>query len=228
MTWAADRRRILQRVADIKRRHDEVIERGLVAQAVLHFGRAPSCPLCLGPYYCCRMLVTVTLVDALVIAEHLAMLSDTALEARLREQAERQLACARQDAWFDRDEMCAFKGPSGCSIYSIRPLPCRTHHAWTDPSWCDGHVGKKLITTSPGAPVQVEVLVQAWRVEQQILGLQRRVPYLGLLPDAVLLGLDAIRSCTPHRFVRVLTEATTLEKKEDGHLAPLGTVEQTP
>ncbi len=90
---------------------------------------------------CCMLAVNSTLSEAMLLLTHLdttqrALVAERALKAR-----ELAMACHSLKEWLKcyREEMggCPFLDEAGsCSVYSVRPLSCRSLLATREASWC--------------------------------------------------------------------------------------------
>lgn len=82
-----------------------------------------------GCSYCCNMAVTIHQVDAEVIARHIGVKLNYDFEINTDRDDE-------VDRWLGVP--CPFLKEGACSIYSIRPSPCRTNSNLSDyPDLCD-------------------------------------------------------------------------------------------
>ena len=211
-TWTSTRRKVLEIVRQEQHRVNSAMTTGLTNRACKDLGRAPSCSTCMeATKHCCRMYVVTTLLDAIPIAERvLAMDNTDTLLARLAVHAE-QMKTHDCNSWFDLQLPCVFLADERCSIYDVRPQPCATYLAWSDPRCCSGCNKEQLVTTTPSLEGSLVVLGCARHLERNLLGIHRDMPmpYTDTLPAAVLTAVNALRSETEHRFCRVLAEAQT-------------------
>jgi Fe-S-cluster containining protein len=95
-----------------------------------------------GCAHCCYLLTTVTIPEAVAIAEHL--LTDLSWQAQLstlvkklydqlNELADPNITKA---SYFDKKIPCIFLRDNKCGIYKIRPTACRYHYVVSDPKNC--------------------------------------------------------------------------------------------
>ncbi|MCO5340550.1 YkgJ family cysteine cluster protein [Delftia tsuruhatensis] len=84
-----------------------------------------------GCHYCCHYHVTVSAAEAFAIAEHLRAIpggTGASLLAKLAATAER-VAHLTEAQYLVTNIPCAFLDGGHCTIYEVRPLACRGHHA---------------------------------------------------------------------------------------------------
>lgn len=228
--WAVDRRRLIEAYATVQQATNERVERGLLRIARERMGREPSCATCdETSKHCCRMLVVISLLDAVPIAARVLARNDEDLLARLREQADRQRTITANE-WWDRQEACAFLQDERCGVYDIRPLPCRAHHAWSPPRCCSRWNQERLIATEPGFEVNLYVLTQGQELLRSLFETTiEDPPFIDTLPGAVLYAIDALQSKTLHRCARRLIEAQTdmemVERRAVNNRAPGNSVD---
>ena len=88
-----------------------------------------------GCHYCCHYHVTVSAAEAFAIAEHLLAMpgaAGTPLLARLAATA-KHVAPLTEEQYLVTNIPYAFLDGGRCSIYEVRPIACRGHHAvWSD------------------------------------------------------------------------------------------------
>lgn len=94
-----------------------------------------------GCSHCCYLLTTISVADAVLIAERLLRKPDwltwlprLADDARASFHADGS-AIGRED-YFDNQQPCSFLSDGLCSVYEQRPVACRTHFVTTEPSRC--------------------------------------------------------------------------------------------
>jgi Fe-S-cluster containining protein len=206
---ASTRATIVRAFAAEQERTNAYIEIQTTRAAEAKFGRQSSCAACTETTkHCCRMLVMTSLLDAVPIAQRVLDRRDDALVTLLHAAAERQRSLTA-DEWWSRQEPCPFLADERCSIYDIRPLPCRVHSAWSDPRCCSGWNKDKLVTSDQGLSVSIYTIERLQRLQRNLFGRAAKLPYADTLPASVCYAIDALQSKTEHRLARRLAEATT-------------------
>lgn len=96
-----------------------------------------ACNTCETPF-CCNQRVDVTLVEALVLYRWAATHARPQLEEALRRGHELHTRKKPYDieAFFRRRVPCPFLVKGRCSVYRVRPWPCRTHYMASAPLKC--------------------------------------------------------------------------------------------
>ncbi len=96
---------------------------------------------------CCRQTVFVQFGEALPIAEQIHGSAEDTPEFRAKLKVEGiAMERASRDEWFNRDRLCMLHrgGPKGCSVYSVRPTPCRCYFVATPPEMCAPPAERKV------------------------------------------------------------------------------------
>ncbi len=84
-----------------------------------------------GCAFCCHYRVQVSAAEAFALAEHVEAMP-AAQQAALREQiatTAKRVAPLSKAEYEATNIACAFLEGSRCSVYALRPSPCRGHHA---------------------------------------------------------------------------------------------------
>jgi Fe-S-cluster containining protein len=213
MLWSDRRHAILAETVSLRRFTHDAIQVFLDEHPIP--GRLSVCSRCTKPY-CCNMIVAITLIDAIPIAEK--MMNNPNIPRLLAEQAAQQRAIASMDGWFDHAEPCIFLDSNlRCSIYDLRPLPCREHLAWSDPDHCAG--SPDLITSCLPSLGQIALLREAAGFERDVLKLDRPLPYIDNLPSSIDTAIRALRATTEEEFKRILSTAPTMSRREGSKFA---------
>lgn len=86
---------------------------------------------------CCSRMIHVSVAEALVMHESL-IASGKWPEVRKRAVAQKPVAASASPmAWFKMNIKCPVLEDGMCGAYDVRPTPCSTHFAESDPSLCD-------------------------------------------------------------------------------------------
>lgn len=147
-----------------------------------------------GCNHCCHQLATITVVEGLLIAEKLLEKPDwKALLPVLREKA--LAACfdgVNKNTYYEKRIACAFLREGLCSIYEIRPSPCRYHYVVSDPSRCDPEHGEGTTAIIDMLPLEEMVwglsetfIKENPKLQQHVLG---PIPLMVLYSMAITLG----------------------------------------
>lgn len=81
--------------------------------------------------YCCHYHVQVSAAEAFALAEHVGRMPDAA-QAALRNRLEatlKRVSLLSKAEYETTNIPCAFLQDGRCSVYAVRPSPCRGHHA---------------------------------------------------------------------------------------------------
>jgi Fe-S-cluster containining protein len=143
-----------------------------------------------GCAYCCRNLMTMSLIEAMVILRN--PVGHAVFEAKVRRVSELAAKFVHRDPdttlakWKARDERCIFLGEcERCLIYDDRPFNCRTHIA-AKPCEKD-QAGNLYIDPSDGTLLSMIALQEA----EKIAG----VPMvMSPAPVALMLAADIMRN----------------------------------
>ena len=157
-----------------------------------------------GCSHCCNLLINISLPEALAIAETLLKLPPQALGAITRNLFN-QTQKLQYDAaaYFHTNTPCVFlDGQRTCSIYAVRPTPCRTYFAVTPPSNCSSEGGEQTVARVNTNAFDLEAIEEALRLSKQ----RGYPPLIAPIPVAVLW---AIRLVTEGEagFIKTLAEA---------------------
>jgi len=143
-----------------------------------------------GCAYCCRNLVTMTLIEAMVILRN--PVGRAAFEAKVFQVGELAFKFFRRDAdttlakWRARNERCLFLGEcERCVVYDVRPFNCRTHIAAKP---CEeNQAGNLYIDPQQGTTLSLVLCQKA----EQITGVPMAI---APMPVALLLAAEIMRN----------------------------------
>jgi Fe-S-cluster containining protein len=157
-----------------------------------------------GCSHCCNLMIYISLPEAIAIAETLLQLPPQALGAISRNlfNATQKLQYDRT-AHFNTNTPCVFlDAQRSCSIYTVRPTPCRTYFVVSQPSNCSSEGGEKTVTRINTQAFDLEAIEEALRLSKQ----RGYPPLIAPIPVAVLW---AIRLVTEGEagFIKTLAEA---------------------
>lgn len=185
---------------------------------------------------CCNLLVYISLPEAVAIAEK--VLEDPARTADVLRKCYEQIQKLHLDAdkYFRQAVPCMFLDESkACTVYDVRPMPCRHHYVVSPPEDCSPLVDGKTIVRLNTQKADVFVTQESLRVSKQ-----RQIPLLlAPIPVAVMwatklltegeaafmraleteedLGLMDIRGWTQHAFNRVSLPVVSEGELESGN-----------
>lgn len=171
-----------------------------IAAGMEQSGLKPSCGTeCYG---CCYLMVAITAVEGLAIADHLLKQQDW----REWMQKIRDASVSYIDMKMTREEHfrkgipCVFLGADKkCSIYANRPSPCRYYFVVSDPKLCYPDAGTQKV----GIVNTLEIEAHVWKFSADTLGDFGKMS--APLPIMVLFCAEMLVRGTPrHKIVKKL------------------------
>lgn len=154
--------------------------------------------------HCCHIATVISPADATLIADHL--LSKPDWQALLPQLAEGARAAFGPDGeplsrerFFEKHLACPFLRDHSCSIYQVRPMPCRAHFVISDPVLCS------IDADSPIRKIDFfEMEGEALQLSANLLGCHPTQMQIGPLP---LMVLKALYMTAKHRRQPKFVEA---------------------
>ncbi len=142
---------------------------------------------------CCSQKNLIAFHEALPIVRLLKRnkLDTPELRARLRELGEAMEGSPRR-AWFETATPCAFLVDGRCSVYSARPVSCRTYIVTSDPKNCQPGAADNAVSFADMSHVLADSIRRAREIHLA-LGIKetsKRI-LIGTLPRLVLIALEA-------------------------------------
>ncbi len=166
------------------------------------FNREPSCRTCTKPG-CCYQAVYIGIYEALAIARHLRLEGrvTSSYIAELRRKGE-EIEAQGRTAWFDSNRPCVFLTPKNrCSIYEVRPIPCRSYFVWSPMEKCQPDYHEDDIISVGNDGIAQQAITQNIQV-MRMLGVMvdKNGPmYIGTMPRILATVLEAMDD--PEHFV---------------------------
>lgn len=168
----------------------------------IRWGR-PTCDGC-DVAGCCYLLTTMTLPEALVLAEHVHDWEGFKTPEdwrRIRSLGEEQEGVGRIP-WFNSGVPCLFLNQKKrCDVYPARPMPCRAYFVWSPREDCLPAGIKPVLQADDGLLLRY-LLTFSLEVQQK-LGLDDGRVYIGSLPRMLGLALEALNCETEDEFVQI-------------------------
>jgi Fe-S-cluster containining protein len=165
-------------------------------------GRPVSCHRCTEPG-CCYQKIGVHLWEVLPIARELIRQGRNTpeLRAKLRETGDRMEATSKSD-WFDAHVPCVFLENKRCTIYSVRPVNCRTYFVFSPPEYCSAATGTEVAVLANEDILDRAVLYG--RDVHTAMGLREtnKRMLLASLPRALDIMLEALDRDDWREFIR--------------------------
>jgi Fe-S-cluster containining protein len=140
-----------------------------------------------GCSHCCNLVINISFPEAVAIAESILQLPPEALGKITRElYLQTEQLSFDQQAYFDKNIPCVFLDKEkGCSIYGVRPQPCRSYYVVSDPAKCSSEAGVQTVARLDTMAFDLPVTEEALRVSKQ-RGLP---PLIAPIPVSVLWAL---------------------------------------
>lgn len=161
-------------------------------------GTPPSCTK--GCSHCCNLQVYITMPEALAIAEYVSQ-SPTLLKRTVQscqESISKQKLSSTDH--FRENIPCAFlSDKKECSVYEVRPMPCRHHFAITPPENCSSENTTAEVGRYDTTALDVEVLKTSLRETTR----NNIPPLVAPIPVAVMWALRLLED-GPVKFLTVL------------------------
>lgn len=223
------RRKILEQAQKAHRLRKQILKQ-FVHDLNKH--RSPSCNTCTKDY-CCYQMVSISVFEAVIIADWIQRNRRFDILAELRQQAydQKELFNQRGDynllnivkfqdavsnAWFDQQRPCPFLDNGRCLIYPIRPITCSSHFVVSPPERCAPPTGSCV------GKVNVEkVFVYGFQLDAAFLNIvgakhtQFMPSYMGIMVD---IALDLLENGIDVLGDHALLLTLTLEETDDRRL----------